>query len=170
MATFVVEDGTGTDATANSYASVDAFRDYHKDRGTDISSLGTTDIQKLLVQATTFVDLRWGSRFGGSRLLAGQPLIFPRTGLYDWDGNEVEEIPTRLVNATCEYALFANTESLWVTPTVDASGMNRSRVKVGPIETEFMSGTSPSEFRSIPAGDRWLQEYVTKPDGSTYRA
>lgn len=170
MATFSVEDGTGLDPTSNSYASVQNFKDYHNERGNDISSLSSGDIQKLLVKASSYIDQRWGRSMLGTRLVQDQPMEFPRDELYGWDGYLIEGVPWKLIYATAEYALAANSASLWLTPTNDATGQIVKRKKIGPIETEFMEGFGKSSARIVPEGDYWMSEYTRGGIGSVYRA
>ncbi len=63
---FIIEDGTGI-ASANAYISVAEFKSYHADRGTDVTSLATADVQQAVVKATDFIEQRWGDRFLGNR-------------------------------------------------------------------------------------------------------
>jgi len=100
-----------------------------------------------------------------------QPLEFPRATLYDRDGNLVEGVPDRLMEATCEYAYRANSAALAPDPTVDATGVRvkGTRKKVGPIETEtqYAENASVSTIKPYPAADRLLQEYLTFGSGTT---
>lgn len=63
---FIVEDGTGV-LNANSYATVQGFKDYFGDRGTDVSAITDPTIQTLLVQATDYIETRWGLLFLGRK-------------------------------------------------------------------------------------------------------
>lgn len=63
---FIVEDGTGV-KSANSYATVQEFKDYFADRPEDVSAILDATIQTLLVAATDYIDRRWGLRFLGRR-------------------------------------------------------------------------------------------------------
>jgi len=63
---FVVEDGSGV-KNANSYATVQEFRDYHTERGRDVSGLTDDNIQYALILATDYIDFRWGPLFLGNR-------------------------------------------------------------------------------------------------------
>lgn len=273
---FIVEDGTGIKG-ATSYATVQFFKDYFADRPDDVTGIADATIQTLLVEATDYIDTRWGLRFkgkreylellsrsvltltaqpsdgetvtfgsntytfrttadpaidteveigidtintlerlanaiglvdnddfGGSRFadpdvaaltlfaltdgvtttetLANgsfdnasttgrsrqqQPLEFPRDCLRDKRHVLIVGVPERLKEATAEYALRANTADLAPDPTIDATGLRRTkdRTKVGPIETEveFAEGVSPRITKPYPAADRLLQEFVRAP-------
>ena len=165
---FTLEDGTGI-AEANSYMSVAEFKTYHNDRGNVINDLGGDGgIQQALIRGTDYIEQRWGTLFMGSREFDEQPLAFPRVNLYDRDGDLVQGIPDRLKFALAEYALQAKSSALFLEPTVDATGLRIRRQKIGPIEQEFMPGDIPKTTRSLPAADKWLQEYVV-PGGRTMR-
>lgn len=102
-----------------------------------------------------------------------QPLEFPRSSLFDQDGIKVVGIPRRLKEAASEYAVRSAGSSLYIDPTVDASGrtVTGSRKKIGPIEVEttFEAGAALTQLiRPYPAADRLLQDYVV-PEGRVFR-
>ena len=144
---FLVEDGTGTDPAANSYATVEQFDAYHLDRGNDTDAVD--DAEVLLIRATDYIDQRWGPVLKGFRLLDDQPLMFPRQYLYDKDGVLVEGIPNKLVFAVCEYALIASGHSLWNTPTVDASGAQIIEKTVGPLTIKYADSGGSSASAAV---------------------
>ena len=103
---------------------------------------------------------------GGSDTEEPQWLSFPRTDLFDREGLRVLGIPTKLLQATSEYAVrtVAGTK-LSPDPAVDATGqiVAGSKVKVGPIETETRfsdAGTLAQLIRPYPAADRLLAGYI----------
>lgn len=63
---FTVENGSGVRG-ATSYATVQGFKDYHADRGNDVTAISDTVIQQLLIKATDYIDTRWGPLFMGCR-------------------------------------------------------------------------------------------------------
>lgn len=159
---FVVEDGTGL-ADANSYASV-AFADaYFAERGITAWTGTNTQKEQWLVQATDYIDFRFGRRFAGERLTTTQALIFP-IDLYDG-------LPTVLLKATSEYALRAISGPLAPDLTFNASGtaVTETFRKVGPIETKTKFATSGAgsvlmKFRPYPAADALLAELFITGD------
>lgn len=161
----VVEDGTGL-TNAQSYTSVAEFKTYHDARGNDYSSYADAAIEYALVKATDYIDRRWGRAFKGYREFPDNPqkLSFPRVYVYDWDGRVIEGIPTKLKEATSEYAWRALSGDLWPDPTYSLGGiLRRVREKVGPIETETeYSGDSPSAstLRAYPPADALLKELI----------
>ena len=168
----IVEDGTIV-ADANSYASVQSFKDYHDARGQSYGTSTDTQIEQALVQATDYVDTRWGTRFLGQRVTSDQSLEWPRLYVFDELGTPIEGIPTKLKYAVNEFALVALTSgSLWVTPSTDASGLRVSKTSkvVGPIEvsTEYQDGVATTR-KAIPAGDGLLRSLINR-SGNLVRA
>ena len=53
---FIVEDGTALE-NANSYVTVQEFRDYWGDRGTDYTAKADEEIESSLVLATQYIDM-----------------------------------------------------------------------------------------------------------------
>jgi len=169
---FVVEDGTGTEPTANSYTSVEEFAEYWTDRGFDYTVYSTGAIQRALIKATDYIDLENKYYFKGYILEEDQPLAFPRQDLYV-SCKLIEGIPVELKRATFEYAkrvLESDTGEL------QPDGEDRDETgavivkkfeKVGPIETEteYLAGTG-SEVRSYPSADKWLLPFIRGTSGS----
>lgn len=67
---FITENGSGV-VGATAYGTVQGFKDYHGDRGTDVSVILDATIQTLLVKAADYIDSRWGHLFKGAREHAG---------------------------------------------------------------------------------------------------
>lgn len=162
---FTVEDGTGL-ATANSYVTVQEFRDYHDDRGNDYSSFATGDIQKALVRASDYIDRRFRARFVGIRLREpnSQRMEWPRTNAFYLDGSNVLGVPIEVKEATHEYALRALSAALAPDPTYDDRNqkvVSKSET-VGPISesTTYQSGGAVMKFRKYPEADELLRELV----------
>lgn len=164
---FVVEDGTGTVLTANSYTSVAEFKAYFDDRGFAYSPTYTdSQIEKALVQSTDYIDLMFDSRFRGERLVQDpeQPLSFPRYNLF-LRKVAVEGIPADLKNAASEYAKVVLTTGQPLSPNpsgFDTTGqvLQESIKKVGPIEVHAKYETgSGATRRSYPVPDRLVEQY-----------
>lgn len=170
---FLVEDGTGV-ANANSYVTVDEADTYFTDRRKQNWVGSDADKQAALIAATDYIEQRFGLQFLGCPEFDAQTLSFPRTGLVDPAGNEVEGIPLRLKQAQYEYALCAMAGELFNTPTVDATGLKvtEKKVVVGPIETttKFDGDASISPLRSIPQGDAYLMGYIGGDQAVAQRA
>lgn len=186
---FTVEDGTGL-STSNAYLSVADFTTHHTDRNvTSVvdGAFETAEIQGALVQATDYIDKRFGRRFRGWRRSRAQALEWPRTDAFDDDDYLLPLVPEQLKKATAEYALIVLQLGRGLAPipgtpfpivetdgtvTSEASGaLRRSRDKVGPIEEEreYMSaletnkpmtstGNSIQNIPEYPQADLWIEE------------
>lgn len=125
--TLVVEDGTGTNAAANTYITSADTDTYWANRvNTAWAALQPDNKAAALIQATQYLDARYN--FKGCRLVDGQPLAWPRqedvinqsvigyiTEIYaSPDPAWIYVWPTtRLLNATCELALRASAGLLY---------------------------------------------------------
>jgi len=164
-AQFEVEDGTGL-AGANSYASVAMADQYFLDRGvTAWASIAEAQKKAVLVQATDYIDQRYGARFIGARATDTQALEWPR----EYAGNYADDVvPTPLQRACAEYALRANGNPLAPDPKIDAAGvpMVTTMQKAGPVEQRFATAAgssnsaSPVLLRPYPAADMYLRDLV----------
>mgnify|MGYP001558583663 CR=1 FL=1 len=168
---FTIEDGTGLE-DSNSYATVEEFENYHDERGNDYSTIDIDVIEQLLIKATDYIERKWGPAFLGYPEFDDQALSFPRLGIYDKRGNEVTGVPTKLKQATAEYALKASVSPLFLEPTPNEYGLTVSRYKVivGPLEedTSYQSSTSTTT-KAMPNADYLLTDLIL-PWGRTIRA
>jgi hypothetical protein len=154
---FKVEDGTGL-PDSNSYLSVEDADSYFTDSGnTKWLALQTDAKQTFLVQATRYIDTRFGTKFRGTVLNADQALCFPRV---DIGNGFVDGMPKRLLNATAEYAVRAATVGpLAPDPAFDSTNRlyTKKLQRVGPIitETDFdtQKGSMVTTWRPYPAAD-----------------
>lgn len=119
---------------ANSYASVAAFKEYHGNRGVDLTSYGDQQIEFALIKATQFLDVRFD--YVGYQYAKGQDTEWPRSSAYDKRGDRLDGIPKRVVWATCEYALRALAADLLADPERDPTGraVKSKSEEVGPIK------------------------------------
>ena len=171
---FLVEDGTGV-AGANSFTTIQFFRDYFLDRGiagTDIGTIPDASVQEILIRATDYIVKRFGTRFKGSRATSTQTLPFPRDGvLIDGDEEAEDAVPDKIQQATVEYALRANNMTLAPDPPVpfdqtDASGniissggvVQRKKEKVDVLEEDTTFSDVNSSYRR--AGTRLAEGWM----------
>jgi hypothetical protein len=165
---FTLEDGTGL-SNSNSYSSVAAFKAYHDDRGNSYAVYVDAAIEKALIKATDYIEQRFGLKFRGARKTSIQALSFPRDFFYDSLGSAVGGLPVELVKATQEYAFQALSTSLWVAPTIDATGMRiqSKREVVGPIETDitYQEGAQIEVAKPWPAADALIRTLLS---GTSY--
>jgi hypothetical protein len=151
---FTVEDGSVVPG-ANSYVTVEYAESYFADRNRASEFAGElAEQQGWLVQATSYIEMRFATRFVSTPYAAAQPLSFPRAML---DGTDVAWMPELLLKATCEYAARAKVGPLAPDPLVDATGHSvvMTSRKVGPIERSFsiVPGSRAQLFRSYPMAD-----------------
>ena len=98
----IVEDGTGK-TNADSYVTVEFSDDYFSARGvSEWASLSAAQKEQSLIRATDYIDniFQWC----GKKATKEQALRFPRVNLVDYEGNEIEGIPTCLKQAVCDAA------------------------------------------------------------------
>lgn len=152
--TFLVQDDAGSVAGANSYVDVDDFRDYHLDRGVDISIYADDFCERALVRATDYMDGRFA--FIGMQASLTQFTKWPRGNAYDEDDVLRSGVPNEIKEACCEYAFLALTAELNPAPTLDATGraVLSKRTVVGPIqeETGYAAGAA-FKFPKYPKAD-----------------
>lgn len=171
---FTVEDETGL-TDANSYADVSFADDYFAERGVDAWTGSTTEKQQALIKGTDYIESRYSGDFGGIIEFPDNPqaLSFPRVQLYDQNNLLVTGIPTKLKQATCEYALRSLSAALLADPTIDESGAGvRSRKsKIGPLEDEvvYTSTSGAVSLPEYPAADNMIQFYLLTRTGAVIR-
>lgn len=124
--TFVVETGTA-DPDANSYTTVQYFRDYISlNSYVDITTLDDDDIERLLARSSKYLDnmVAWN----GTRVDDESGLRWPRSGVYDQDGFEIpsDVIPFILQDSVCEFGGYL-TSSDWTAPE-DSRGLKQIEV------------------------------------------
>ena len=132
MATIVVEDGTGTNAAANSYVSEAELTTYAADRG--ITLTAATDV--LLIKAMDYIE---SLSFIGTKFSEGQALQWPRDKVYI-DGYYVESttIPSALKTGQIATALAIDSDN----SPLATVGRSTKREKVDVIEVEYMSSAA----------------------------
>ncbi len=170
---FTVEDGTVV-AGANAYITVDQYRTHHTDRGraaliTDTGQ-GDTAVQAAIVQATDYVDKRFGRRFRGDRRASSQELEWPRTDAWSDDGYLLENIPNALIKAVAEYAWLQILLASDLAPLPDGTSgvVNKVTQKVGPITDAkeyaerpmVSSGNLVQSVKEYPQADMWIEEML----------
>lgn len=131
--TLILEDGT-TVAGANAYINVTFADIYHTDYGNTAWTGVDAVKETAILQATQYLDMKYGHRWRGARVEADQALDWPRTGGKDHDGYIIEDddIPKHLEWACAEAALRALTEEL--IPDVANPGSLIQKVeRVGPV-------------------------------------
>lgn len=153
---FVVEDGTGL-ADANSYTTVQEYRDYYTDRGIDKSSETDAQIEGYLVRGTEYIDLNFD--FCGETLTAIQALKFPRL-IDDVDVG----VPIKVKYATINMGnnISSSTGNIYKDSN---ENIERLKEKVGPIETDttYISDGNRKSFtpeNEYPEVALYLDSYI----------
>ena len=163
MVTLVIEDGTGLE-TANSYVSEADFRAYFADREIDVTDYESGTVTAALVEATSYIDLRWGLKVRGKPLVNAQALQLPRYALYNQYGVLVEGVPAPWSQATTLYAYHYLQGTLYLTPpTGDAANLKKKKTIVGPVTTEKEWRDTPVSsltWNSFPVADNLAAQYT----------
>ena len=174
--TFVVEDGTGTNAAANSYVSV-AEADDLITANIHVNSrwiaLSEPDRQRLLVWASRYIDTQ--TKWRGEKTVTGtinatgvrtgeSPLDWPRTGVCDRNNVLIgpNQIPSQLKLATAEMARYLIDSDRSVER--DQDGLER--VKADVVEIEFLPGY---RLPQVPNHMQYLIDGLGAISGGTFR-
>lgn len=135
----VVETGTGTNASANSYIAL-AFADsFCSDLGlSEWASAATADRESAILRGMSYID---ALDFRGVKYDYDDPLEWPRSSVVDDDGYAIDEdeIPTKLQKATAR-AAYEELISPGVLQSVIDAGIKRERIDV--IEVEYFQSSS----------------------------
>jgi hypothetical protein len=135
---FVVETGEGL-SDANSYISVEEFKELSDLFGYDYSDIADNRIQSFLIRATIILDSEYRSDFPGNRKVSGQALEWPRDEAVYIDGESIDDdiVPKEIKYAMVELLYILNAGGN-VQPTISTSGTlshERKRVE-GAVEIE----------------------------------
>lgn len=140
--TITVEDGTGL-AGADAYISVaDADTYFSAINNAAWAAASTADKEYAIVQATRYMEKRFGTRWKGIIATSTQALGWPRDAIYDERGTELDDqVPLAIARACAEYAVHALTNDLIppvVYPVADGAPVPFGKVsrimqKVGPV-------------------------------------
>jgi hypothetical protein len=155
--TLTVESGAG-DAGADAYVSLTYADAYFDARSNTTWAAATDDAKEAAIRyATAYIDTI--ARYKGVKTLSTQALEFPRTDLVDWSGYTITGLPTRVQQATCELALRALSEDLYV--DLDRGGAIAAESVAG-ISVSYRPDATPGKtFRSAM---QLLKPYMRAPD------
>lgn len=157
---------------ANSYVTIAQADTYHALAGLR-AWLEADDLQKehALVQATKELEARFrgfwlGSKRNDSATVAYQKLAWPRTGVVDEDGIELDEllIPDVVKDAQCEIAALIVSGSSLLQREVTAESASITSESVGPISVSY--GKSGQLTSTFPLIERMLSG-VCRTGGNT---
>lgn len=152
----VVEDGTGK-TDAESYASVSQV-DTYVDTTTSSaawSAAATGEKEAALRRATQYLDSEYRSQWKGERSNEEQALSWPRQNVVDADDYYIDydEMPSRLISATCELAIKAISATLLSDLGVSGT-IESTKRKVGPVteEIHYLGGAIQHKEYSLVHG------------------
>ena len=158
----IVADGTNY-KTANAYVSVADADAYHTLRGNAAWTGDNQAKEDAIIRATDYMDsLMW---MGLRRYNRDQLLDWPRSGVYDDEGNTIKdtEIPREIPDACAEIALREIVTPGVMQPDV-VSSQAVSREKIDVIELQYAkSAMSPSDVRpQIADVAKFIVQYLAK--------
>jgi hypothetical protein len=153
------EDNTGL-ANADTYVTLQAYKDYCAARGIDTSELGEGDDPALEQQLRVgFTYVNTYGFYKSTPISNNQAGEFPRVDLSDGMGRIFNVVPQRAKDAQCEAAI-AQGQGVPLFENVTRGGQIVSEV-VGPISTTYAAG-APAEtlFQSV---NKLLQPFLRDP-------
>jgi hypothetical protein len=154
---FIVEDGTAVDK-ANSYVTVQEFRDYWSDRGVEFTTKTDEEIESSLVIATQYIDINF--RYIGRKSTNNQKLQWPRTYAYNPEGYVYSGIPDEIISATCEAGNFALIgENLFATAE---KGVTSKTENVGPVQTTYQYRSQQTGIVIYQSVNMYLKDLIQK--------
>lgn len=138
-------------ANADSFITLAFFKTYADGKGYDYSAFDDTDeIEPAIRRGTSY--LSDGFTWGGARVAGrGQALAFPRSGLLDGEGWDVDHdsIPPEVQKATAEASWYELNNPGGLSPTVTMADRVK-REKVGALEVEYVgTGGGPEASRPV---------------------
>jgi hypothetical protein len=177
----IVEDGTGV-AGANSYATVQEFKDFHTARGNTVLAEADDDqVESALVKGTDYLEQKFRLLWKGSRSYATQVLSWPRRGVdvpdfFDPFFRDLSNIPISFQDTL----FIPENEVPWETKvanfliaaeTFDASGASTGviqpslgrttkREKLGVLEVEYFDQAQGSSRQTTKY---WNVEQTVEP-------
>ncbi|MBD1228660.1 DnaT-like ssDNA-binding protein [Xenorhabdus griffiniae] len=118
----------------NSYASVEDLKQFAAQRGYSLPD--DSVLPPLLFQAMDYLSTK---QWKGQKTNAGQPLAFPRKGVYvDGESVSADVIPKQIIQAQCRLAIDSLEHDL--TPTVGGEVLSES--VSGAVSVTYAEGTN----------------------------
>ncbi|NYZ69113.1 hypothetical protein H0A36_24130 [Endozoicomonas sp. SM1973] len=158
----VIEDGSGTNPNANSYASVETLRLFAKLRGIDLTELSDDECAVLLIKAMDYIEAK-ASKFQGEKTNPRQPLQWPRRGVR-LDGLSVgeKEIPRNLEYGQLQLALEAREHDLMPNRLPGEKGaVIKERVE-GAVEVAYANNGTPDKVPAFAKAEALLAQLYKK--------
>lgn len=168
MPTAIKETGSGTNSSANTYATVAEVETYadnslYFDAWNDAVA---NDKTRAVIGATALLDRWLWDRWLGSPTATTQPLCWPRNGCLNRQGEVIadDEIPQILVNAVAQIANLLLAENLEEDQEVTLSALS-----VGSINLTFDKKDRPPVVRKISGAELACVLDVIGPFGKAAR-
>ena len=160
----VVEDGTGL-TNAESYISEADVDTYFSVRGNPSTWTAATTPEKeaALRRGAQYLDAQYGLRWLGARTNETQALNWPRAGIVDQDGFAIDDdaMPQALLDASAEAALRHLGEDDGLLPDVDEPGIEREKIKAGPVESDVTYAGSNTGLKRFTLIDKLLAPLIS---------
>lgn len=160
----VIEDGSGADPDANSYATEAEFDDHFTCIGVDIS--GLTSDQKIagLIGAATQV-MEFCYEYKGSITHTEsptQPLLWPRTGLCDRRGLEIDgsSIPDDIKTAQIELARQFAIQSNYIYSDEATNTGAVKKEKLDVLEQQFYGPGTEILNTVVQNANQWVRKIL----------
>lgn len=159
----IKEDLTGLE-NANSYCSVDEYKQFAELNGYDLPD--ENEIAIFLIRATNFIDSN-ENKFVGKRLNPLQALAFPR--IYDgYSCSKKQHLYSMLnLKKAVLYAVYAQSQGFNLLPTTISKDDFVSKEKIeGAIEVQYSSEYfSKNLIAQMPIVEQYLSEYINNKAG-----
>lgn len=171
MASFIVEDGTGV-VNATSYVDIAFADDY---LGSDWAPT-LNDKEQALINASEYLDARWGSSFKGHPTTSIQTLELPRTNFTDrYNQNITGFVPAPIKKAVCLYAKSVLAGELYPDSTKLNAPIKSESVTIGPItETISYADAKTNQLNDVwkvfPLADKLVGQFLSTEATAPKRA
>lgn len=149
---------------ANTYATMTQAEDYIENRlhTENWDDSDDNDRESALIWATKLLDRL--CNWDGTRVSADQALRWPRSYVYDPDGNSLDAstIPQFLVDAVTEFALFLIGSDFTI--TYDRSTSPYKQLEAGPLNVVFNADAGSITKKSMIPESVWIivRPYCTR--------
>ena len=155
----VIEDGSGSDQTANTYQDIDDLRLYAQLRGVDLTAESDEALEALLHQAMDYLEsLR--DRYKGRIANIDQPLQWPRSDVWDVAYPGVlapnDSIPRELQKAQLALAVEARDNDLLPTRLPSDTGPVIKEKVEGAVEVAYANPGKVNHVAAFAKSDALL--------------
>jgi hypothetical protein len=159
--TLIVEDGSISSPSANTYATQDYVATFCSDRGlTEWADLASASLEEQAIhRAMSYIDTR---NFKGWKVEYDQPCAWPREGVYDEDGYLLDDdaIPARILRALAR-ASYEEAKEAGVLQETQSRDDFTSSERVDVISVSYEPGHNEKVFRVIDGYLRGLTKGYT---------